>query len=131
MLTQQVIMLERIHTPRAPRHTLLVQLELHPTPETHIHLGTTLETITTPETALPRLPPTTLRRTRRAITPGTGITITPPEIHMVHTQQMVTVVLLTIMQRLIQAKTITLDTDFTITRLGNHMQHTQQVAHIP
>jgi hypothetical protein len=130
-LTQQVIMLGLTHTPQVPPHTLLVQLELHPTLETHIHLDTTLGTFITRQIVLWHMLHTTPLLTHRVITPDMGITTTPLEVHMGLTLQMDTGVSLITTETPTQAKIIMLVMGFILIHLVNHMQHTQQVDHIP
>jgi hypothetical protein len=130
-LTQQVIMLERIHTPQAPPHTLLVQLELRPTLETHIHLDTTLGTIITQQIVLRHMLHTTPLLTHQDITLDMDTIIIRLAVHMGLTLQMVLAVSVIITATQTQAKIIMLVMGFIITPLVNHMQHTLQVDHIP
>jgi hypothetical protein len=130
-LTQQVITLEHIHTPLVLLHTLLVQLELHPTLETHIHLDTTLGTSITRQIASWHTPHIVLTHTHQDITPDMDTIIIRLEVHMGLTLQMDTGVSLITTQTQTQAKTIMLDMGFTPIHLDNRMHHTQQVDHIP
>jgi hypothetical protein len=129
-LTQQVITLGLTHTPQVPPHTLLVQLELRPTLETHIHLDILQGTIITQQIVLRHMPHIMPLLTLRDITPDMDTIIIHLAVHMGLTLQMDTGVSLITTETPTQAKIIMLVMGFIIIRLVNHMQHTLQVDHI-